>query len=126
MSWNDTLSKVLAQARELQRSAAEAVNRTAEDLKPQVQQSLEHAQELQETLARHATESGQVAAEQSQVLLGHLGEYVKIGQQALREGVEQTRAAAVQMTEQAKKVVDAAAAAAKDKGPTGGEKPPGD
>jgi len=126
MSWNDTLSKVLAQARELQRSAAEAVNRTAEDLKTQVQQSLEHAQELQETLTRHATESGQAAAEQSQVLLGHLGEYVKIGQQALREGVEQTRAAAVQMTEQAKKVVDAAAAAAADKGPTGGEKPPVD
>ena len=115
MSWNETLSKVLAQARELQRSAAEAVNKTAEDLKPQVQQSIEHAQELQATLTRHATESGQVAAEQSQVLLGHLGEYVKLGQNALREGVEQTRVVAVQMTEQAKKVVDAAAAAVEKK-----------
>jgi len=111
MSWNDTLNKVLSQARELQRSAAEAVNRTAEDLKPQVQQSIEHAQELQATLTRHATESGQVAAEQSQVLLGHLGAYVKLGQNALRESAEQARTVAVAMTEQAKKVVDAAAAA---------------
>ncbi len=117
MSWNDTLNNVLAQARELQRNAAEAINRTAEDLKPQVQKSIEQAQTLQATLARHATESGQTAAEQSQVLLGHLSEYVTIGQKALRESVEQTRTAAAQMTEQAKKVVDAAAAAMEKKPP---------
>jgi ABC-type transporter Mla subunit MlaD len=117
MSWNETLNKVLAQARELQRSAAEAVTRTAEELKPQVQQSLDHAQELQATLAQHATESGRIAAEQSEALLGHLNEYVKIGQQALHDSVEQTRAAAVQMTEQAKKVVEAASAAMEQKPP---------
>jgi hypothetical protein len=115
MSWNDTLNKVLAQARELQRAAAEAVTRTAEDLKPHVQQSLQHAQELQTTLSQHATASGQVAAEQSQVMLAHLGEYVKMGQQALHESVEQTRVTAAQMTEQAKKVVDAANAAMEKK-----------
>jgi DNA anti-recombination protein RmuC len=115
MSWNETMNKVLAQARELQRSAAEAMNRTAEELKPHVQQSLDHAQELQKTLAEHATQSGQIAAEQTQAMMGHLGEYVKMGQQAMHETVEQTRATTVHMTEQAKKVVDAASAAMEKK-----------
>jgi hypothetical protein len=111
MSWNELLNRTLTQARELQHAAAEAVNRTTEDLKPHVEQSIKQAQALQETLAHHAAESGAATAEQTQAMVGHLGEYMRMGQEAMRESAEKARAAAVGMTEQAKKVVDAAAAA---------------
>jgi hypothetical protein len=111
MSWNDALNRALEQARAMQRSAGDALNHAAEEMKPHLEQSLKQAQELQATLAKHASESGAVASEQSSVILGHVGEFIKTGNQAMRDTAEQARTAAGQMTEQAKKVVDAASAA---------------
>jgi hypothetical protein len=115
MSWNETLSKALEQARAMQRSAGEALNRTAEDMKPHLEQSMKQAQELQASLTKHASASSAIAAEQTTAMLQHVGEFIKTGNQAMRETAEQARVAAQQMTEQAKKVVDAASAAMEKK-----------
>ncbi len=111
MSWNDTMQKALAQARELHRQTVEAANKTAEDMKPHLQTTLRHAQELQATLSKHATEMSASAAQQTETANGHLSDYIRMGAEAMRQSAEQTRATAMMMTEHAKKVVDAAVAA---------------
>jgi hypothetical protein len=115
MSWNETLNRALEQARAMQRSAGEALSRTAEEMKPHLEQSMKQAQELQASLTKHASESSAIAADQTTVMLSHVGEFIKTGNQALRESAEQARVAAQQMTEHAKKVVDAASAAMEKK-----------
>src|SRR5579862_3957448 len=112
MSWNDTMNQVLAKARELHKTALEAANRTAEDMRPHVEEGIKNAQALQATLSKHAAESGAVAADQTKTLLSHVGEYVRLGQDAMRQSADMTRATVMQMTEHAKKIADAAAAAA--------------
>lgn len=112
MNFNDLLDRALAQAREMQRQAGEAAVQAAEQMKPHIEQSLQNAREVQEKLARHATESGDMAAAQSKSTLGYVGEFIAMGSEALRESVEQTRATAVKMAEQSKKIVDQVAAAA--------------
>ncbi|MBC5809967.1 MAG: hypothetical protein GIW95_03805 [Candidatus Eremiobacteraeota bacterium] len=113
MDWNETLEKTLAQARDLQRQMNEAANKAAEDMKPHLERSLKQAQDLQATLSKHATESSAMASQQSQVAMGHLNEFIRVGNQAMRESAEQTRATAQKMTDQAQKVVDATAEAVK-------------
>jgi NTP pyrophosphatase (non-canonical NTP hydrolase) len=117
MSFTEAMDRALAQARELQKQVAEAVNKTAEQLKPHVEKSLEDARELQATLSKHAEETGEVASKQAQVTLGYVNDYIKMGNEALRESAERTRDVAVKLVEQSRRVVDAAAAAAKSKEP---------
>ena len=112
MNFNDLLERALAQAREMQRQAGEAAAQAAEQMKPHIEQSLENAREVQEKLSRHATESGEMAAAQTQSALGYVSDFIAMGSEALRESVEQTRATAVKMAEQSKKIVEQVAAAA--------------
>ena len=112
MSWNDTMNQVLARARELHKTALEAASRTAEEMRPHVEEGLKNAQALQATLSKHAAESGQIAADQTKTLLSHVGEYVRLGQDAMRQSADMTRATVMQMSEHARKIADAAAAAA--------------
>ena len=112
MNFNDLLDRALAQAREMQRQAGEAAAQAAEQMKPHIEQSLENARAVQEKLTRHATESGDVAAAQTQSALGYVGDFLTMGSEALRESVEQTRATAMKMAEQSKKIVEQVAAAA--------------
>ena len=115
MNFNDLLDRALTQARELQRQAGEAAAQAAEQIKPHIEQSLENAREVQDKLSRHVAESGELAATQSQSALGYVSEFIAMGSEALRESVEQTRATAVKMAEQSKKIVDQVAAAAADR-----------
>jgi DNA anti-recombination protein RmuC len=111
MSWNDTMEKALAQARELHRQTLEAANKAAEDMKPHLQTTLRQAQDLQATLSKHATEMSASAAQSTETANGHLSDFIRMGGEAMRQSAEDTRATAVKMTEHAKKVVDAAVAA---------------
>ena len=111
MNFNDAMTRALAQARELQNQAIEAANKAAEQMKPHIQKSLENAKELQATLNEHAAESGEAASKHAQVALGHLNDYIRLGSAAMRESAEATRATALKMAEQSKKIVDAASEA---------------
>ncbi len=111
MSWNETMERVLAQSRELQRQMTEAANKAVEEMKPQLQESLRKAQELQAILSRHATESSALGAEQAKEASRHLNDFIQMGSEALRQSAEQTRATAQKMSEHAQAVVDAASRA---------------
>ncbi|MGH7709341.1 MAG: hypothetical protein ACREM8_02675 [Vulcanimicrobiaceae bacterium] len=111
MNTNDALERALAQARELQHSLNEAVNKTAEQMRPILQESVKNAQELQATLTKHAAETSQITAKQTQATVDQLQEFIKIGSQAMRDSAEQTRAAATKMMEHSRKIVETAAAA---------------
>ncbi len=111
MNFNSAMEKALAQAREMQKQLLDATTAAAEQVKPQLQKTLDDAHALQETLTKHAAASSEIAAKQTQETLGHLGEVIKMGSEAMRESVEQTRVVAMKMVDQSKKVVDSAAEA---------------
>lgn len=111
MSFNDTIQKALASAREMQRSAAEAVAKANDQMQPLIQESLRHAADLQSTLSKQAGERGAMAQQQAQVALDHLNTYMKMGSDALSQSADQARVVAQQMAEQSRKIVDSATAA---------------
>jgi hypothetical protein len=106
MNFNDALERALGQARDMQRQAGAAVNEAAEAMKPHIEKSLAEARSLQQTLSRHTTESGDMTAEQTQMALGHLSDFMRLGSEAMRESVEQARETAKKMADQSRKVVD--------------------
>ncbi len=112
MNFNDAFEKALGQAREMQRQAGAAVNEAADAMKPHIEKSLADARSLQQTLSRHTTESGDMTAEQTQMALGHLNDFMRLGGEAMRESVEQARETARKMAEQSRKVVDSMQSAA--------------
>ncbi|MBD5656477.1 MAG: hypothetical protein IAI50_15040 [Candidatus Eremiobacteraeota bacterium] len=117
MNFNDAMARALAQARDLQKQAIDAATNAAEQMKPHIAKSLEDAKTLQATLSEHAAESGEAASVQAQAALGHIGDYIRLGTQAMRESAEATRETAVKMVDQSKKIVDAAADAMSKKEP---------
>jgi uncharacterized membrane protein YccC len=117
MNFNETFEKALASARELQRTIGDAVSKASDQMQPLLQQSVKQAQDLHETLSKHAAESGAVAQQQTQVAMGHLNEFIKTGSEAMRQSAEQARDTAMKMAEHSKRVVEAAAAAAKQPPP---------
>lgn len=119
MNVNETLDRMLAQAREIQRTTAEAATKTAENMQPLLKESVKNAQELQTTLSKHAVESSALASQQTQKALGHLGEFVKFGSEAMRQSAEQARTTAAKMVEQSREVVESMRAA-KEKKPEDG------
>lgn len=110
MNFNDAMERALAQAREMQRQIGNAVNEATEEMKPRVERSLKDAQDLQGTLRRHAAQSGETATAQAQAALGHLNAFVRMGSDAMRESAEQTRATAMKMVEESRKVVESMSA----------------
>jgi methyl-accepting chemotaxis protein len=111
MNFNETMERALEQARQLQQSISDALNKAAEQLKPQIEGSLKTARDLQATLTKHAEASSELATKNTQVALEHLHDYMNLGVEALHESAEQTRVTAQKMVEQSRKVVEAAAAA---------------
>ena len=115
VNFNSAMERALSQARELQKQAVEAANEAAEKMKPQLEQSLAKARELQATFEKHATESTGAAAKNTQVAREHLNDYLRMGGEAMKESAEMTRQTAAKMVEQSKKIVDAANAAVNKK-----------
>jgi uncharacterized protein YukE len=111
MSWNETMEKALAQARDLHTQMLEAANKATEDMKPQLQATLQKARELQSVFNRHAADSSAAAADQAKTASKHLNDFIAMGSEAMRQSAEQTRATAQQMSEHAQKVVEATTAA---------------
>jgi len=111
MTVNETLDQMLAQARELQRTAAEAANKTVDQMQPLIRESVKNAQELQQTLSKHAIESSAIASAQTQRAVEQLSAFVKTGSEAMRQSTEQAQAAAAKMAQQSREVVEAMRAA---------------
>lgn len=107
MNLNDMLDQALMQARDMQRQMGEAVTQAAEQMKPQIEQTIGKARELQEKLSRHATETGEVAASQTVSARGYVNDFIRMGTDAMRESAEQARATALKMAEQSRKIVEA-------------------
>ncbi|MBD5605657.1 MAG: hypothetical protein IAI48_11300 [Candidatus Eremiobacteraeota bacterium] len=112
MNFNDAMDRALAQAREMQRQVAAATETAAEQIKPHLEQSLENARELQKTLAKHAAESTEITASQTQSAMSHLNDFMRLGSEALRESAQQSRDVAIKMAEESRKIVENMAAAA--------------
>jgi phage-related minor tail protein len=124
MDFNERLEKALASARDLQRTVGEALSKANDQFQPLLQESVRHAQDLHSTLSKHAVESGAIAQQQTQVAMGHVNDYIKVGSEALRQSADQARDAAQKMAEQAKKVVDSTTAAMSKPPDGGGGRPP--
>jgi len=111
MDFNSAMERALAQARELQKQVSAAASDAAEQMKPHLEQSLEKAKELQATLGKHATESGEIAAKSTETARAHLNDFIRMGGDAMRESAEQTRQTALKMVEESRKIVEAASEA---------------
>jgi len=111
MNSNEMIERALSSARELHRSMGDAASKTADQMKPLIEQSLKNAQDLQATLAEHAQKSGTIAQEQSKVAMGHLQEFIRIGSEAAKASAAQARDYATQMAEQSRKAADSVAEA---------------
>jgi hypothetical protein len=108
---NDTIEKLLAQARELQQTAQEAATKTAEQMQPILKKSIEDAQTLQTTLSKHATETSTLASAQTQKAIDYLSEFMKIGLEATRQTAEQAQATAAKLAEHSRDVAESVQAA---------------
>ena len=107
MSFNEQMEKALASARELQRTVGEAALKANEQLQPLIAESVKHAADLQVTLAKHATESGTIAQQQTQVAMQRVGDFIKTGSDAMRQSADQARTTAQRMAEQSRQVMQA-------------------
>ena len=108
---NDAVKKALEQAREMQKNIGEAVNKQHEAMKPLVEESVKNAKDLQVTLTKHAQESSAITQEQTQRALGHLQNFMRIGQDAMRSSAEQMRSQVQQMMDQSKQAAESTAEA---------------
>lgn len=117
MNQNEIAERVLAQARQLQKTVADAVNQSAEQMKPLLRESMNNAQELQKTLSEHAAQATSQGQDQANRALGHLSEFMKIGADAMRANAEQARAMTQTLVDHTRKTVESAMnAAGGDKG----------
>ncbi|MGP6155982.1 MAG: hypothetical protein ACLPYS_00340 [Vulcanimicrobiaceae bacterium] len=112
MSINESLEKTLQQARELEQSISDAIDKALDQLKPQVESSLHIARDLQVTFTKHMEAEAELVIKNSTDALSHLDDYMALGAQALSDSSEQARSIAKKMVAQSMKVVEAAAAAA--------------
>lgn len=108
---NDSVKRALEQAREMQKNIGEAVNKQHESMKPLIEESVKNAKELQTTLAKHAQESSAITQEQTQRAIGHLQNFMRIGQDAMRSSAEQMRIQVQQMMDQSQKAAESTAEA---------------
>lgn len=108
---NDVVKRALEQARAMQKSIGEAVNKQHEAMKPLIEQSVKNAQDLQATLGKHAQESSAITQEQTQRAMGHLQNFMRIGADAMRSSAEQMRAHVQQMADQSKAAAESTAEA---------------
>jgi hypothetical protein len=109
--FNDALQKALAQARQMQSSIAAAATDAAEQLRPHVERSLAEAKAMQATLGEHLAESSGAASQHAAGAMSLVTDFIKMGNDAVKESATLTRETALKMADQSKKVVDAANAA---------------
>ncbi len=112
MSINESMEQTLAQARELEQSISDAVNKAIDQIKPQVASSLHIARDLQVTFTKHMEAEADLVVKNSTDALSHLDEYMALGAQAMQDTSDHLRSIAKKMVAQSMKVVEAAAAAA--------------
>lgn len=112
---NDTLEKLLAQARDLQHSTQDAATKTAEQMQPLLKESLKNAQDLQTTLTKHASETSALASAHTQKAIEHLAAFMKIGLEATGKAAEktaeQTQAVAAKLAEHSREAAESVQAA---------------
>jgi methionine synthase II (cobalamin-independent) len=112
MTINESMEQALAQARELEQSISDAVNKAIDQIKPQVASSLHIARDLQVTFTKHMDVEAELIVKNTSDALSHLDEYMALGAQAMQDTSDHMRSIAKKMVQQSMKVVEAAAAAA--------------
>jgi len=111
MNNREMIESALKNAREMQRTIGDAVDKHRENLTPLIEQSMKSAQELQATSSKHAQETTSITQEQTQRALGHLQNFMRLGSDAMRASAEQARVHLKQMVDQSKKAAESTAEA---------------
>ncbi|MBV8728070.1 MAG: hypothetical protein JO233_09800 [Candidatus Eremiobacteraeota bacterium] len=108
---NEMIEKALKHAREMQKNIGDAVNKQREAMTPLIAESLRNAQDLQNTLSKHAAESATITQEQTQKAMGHLQKFMRIGADAMQASADQMRSQVQQMMDQSKEAAKSTAEA---------------
>lgn len=111
MNNREIIDNALKNAREMQRTIGDAVEKHRENLTPLIEQSMKSAQEVQTALNKHAKETASISQEQTQRALGHLQNFMRLGSEAMRASAEQARTHLQQMVDQSKKAAESTAEA---------------
>jgi hypothetical protein len=107
----DFFNQALEQAKQLQQIAAEAMQKTAEQAKPYVQDAVTKAQELQKTLVDQTPHVTAAAQTQYNAALQHAGTMIQTGKTVLEAGTAQAQQHLSIFADQAAKAADAARSA---------------
>jgi len=108
---NDFVNKALEQARALQKTVTEAVDRGREQAAPIIADSVAKASDLKDSLAAGAASASAQAQPHIQNALGQLGTFISMGKSALDAGVEQAHQHLDPLADQLKKTVESTTAA---------------
>lgn len=108
---NDLVNRALEQAKTLQKTVGEAIDKGREQAHPLISDAVAKAGDLKDTLVKQAAEAGEKAQPQLHNALGHLNEFIKIGKTAMESGVAQAHQQLGPLADQLKKTVDNATAA---------------
>jgi len=85
------MKKALDQARDLQQRIAEAMSKSNEQAKPYVDQAMQQADALRETLIQQGQRSADLTHEQTTRALDQLNAAMKAGSEAMRAQAEAAR-----------------------------------
>lgn len=107
----DFVNKALDQAKQLQQTVAEAVDKTAQQAQPLIADAVTRAQDLQKSIAEQAPQVSSAAQAQLQAASGHLGNFITIGKEAMTKGAASAADALAPLAENARAVVHSAASA---------------
>src|SRR5580704_10559536 len=106
MDTNDWMDRALEQARSIQKTIGDAAGKSAEQMKPLLEQSVQTAQELQATLSKHAVESAAIAHEHSQHAIAYLEQYMKLGREVARTSAQHAQELTKTMMEHGRAAVE--------------------
>ena len=95
----------------MQKNITSAATDAAEQMKPYVEKSMSDAKALQATLTQHVAQSGAANSKLAEDAMATVGDFLKMGNDAMKESAQLTRETTLKMVDQSKKVMDAANAA---------------
>jgi len=108
MSSENIVERAVGDARRLHQSVSDAVGRAAFEMKPKIQDSIEQAERMQQTLTEHAAESAKISADGQKAMLGHLASIVQMGRAAIKESADQARHTAEKMVDETRALYETA------------------
>ncbi|GAC1413665.1 MAG: hypothetical protein NVSMB5_00580 [Candidatus Velthaea sp.] len=108
---NDLINKALDQAKALQKTVGEAIEKGSEQAHPLLDKAVVKATELKDTLAQGASTAGTQAQPHIESAMGQLNKFISLGKNALDSGVSHAHAQLGPLADQLKKTVETTTAA---------------